>query len=821
MMLNFYKILSINAITGKSGSIIHIPNRIVTLKYNTSATLKFCTSATHLSINGANIGMNAPFKPDYSHQPAHGTAPYAGLVLNDVVLNLGGDHLGKNHFFNMNNGIRANRSNLKVYNSTFNNIQLIPFYHNGSNQNGSAISIVGDNESEQAAPSALALMPNPDGSANVTNSRCGVYAAVTYTEINGCLFDTVDYGIDEQYLDIGLQSYLTANTINAYNYGIRLMENDGCDNINVEYNDITLLNKEKSAIGIYAGESNSHHTTAYIINGNNVRLLNATAGIQTAGVSNAQITFNTIELQKPLTYTAPTTTGIDLGGGGGNFLSCNHVSGHTVDSVPRYGYRIAQSQGNTIQCNVADSTSYSFRFEGVACKNTLLKGNYMGNAYCGLYLNQDAIIGQQPDSSIPPYHGNIWLDTARYTSGFGAVNLNAASPQVLFNSLFTTNIYVNAHNPKIPGLTSPPPFLVNDDQWFLRQNTGNSFDCQHSYVCMAALQDSGDLPPDDQLRMRVVNDSSVSSLFVPESKQIASQLVYAELKTDSSAWDVTAYAEFLSDKESLSEGILYKSDSVASVLKTDQINKNLELDQLLVQLESLSDSLMAIDSSFLQNSDSLLLLYKPSILIQLESIKEQIYTWYSESSHLQSNANAVKGQLNQALVSQQIPDANQKEVDRISLIYKQNGTNAILSNYESLVPIALQCPSSGGPSVFVARNMIRLVNDSIVYDDASTCSQMGILRLAAQQNSTNHANSFAVVPNPASTEITILLDQKEVHRYLLQIYNSMGEIVFEKGDVNMINNLLVSVSSIPNGLYTIRLMESNGNSMSSKLVIIR
>ena len=289
MMLNFYKILSINAITGKSGSIIHIPNRIVTLKYNTSATLKFCTSATHLSINGANIGMNAPFKPDYSHQPAHGTAPYAGLVLNDVVLNLGGDHLGKNHFFNMNNGIRANRSNLKVYNSTFNNIQLIPFYHNGSNQNGSAISIVGDNESEQAAPSALALMPNPDGSANVTNSRCGVYAAVTYTEINGCLFDTVDYGIDEQYLDIGLQSYLTANTINAYNYGIRLMENDGCDNINVEYNDITLLNKEKSAIGIYAGESNLHHTTSYIINGNSVRLLNATAGIQTAGVCNAQI----------------------------------------------------------------------------------------------------------------------------------------------------------------------------------------------------------------------------------------------------------------------------------------------------------------------------------------------------------------------------------------------------------------------------------------------------------------------------------------------------------------------------------------------------
>ncbi|MFN8152681.1 MAG: T9SS type A sorting domain-containing protein [Bacteroidia bacterium] len=661
-------------------------------------------------------------------------------------------------------------------------------------------------------------MPNPDGSANVTNSRCGVYAAVTYTEINGCLFDTVDYGIDEQYLDIGLQSYLTANTINAYNYGIRLMENDGCDNINVEYNDITLLNKEKSAIGIYAGESNLHHTTSYIINGNSVRLLNATAGIQTAGVCNAQITFNTIELQKPLTYTAPTTTGIDLGGGGGNFLSCNHVAGHTATDTLRYGYRVTQSPFDSLKCNVADSVGYSFRFEGAACVGTRLKGNYMGNAYCGLYLNTEAIIGKQPDSSIQLYHGNIWLNALKYTSGFGAVNLNDANIQSLRSSLFTTNITVAAHNPTIPLSNLSSPFYVDNNGWFDPQNSGANFDCSRSNVCIAAIQGSGDWG-DDQLRMRVISDSSISSLFIPESKQIASQLIYADLKTDPNAGSISAYSDYLDDKEYSSEGIMYQIDSVGEEIKLSLANRSVEVSGLLDQFKVLSDSIASIDSLNIILNDTSLVQLKENILGRIEEIKMELNE-IQESYILDLNSKQIiKEQLNESISPQQVPDANSKEVESIKLLFKQSGLPAISSNFESLIQIAIQCPSAGGPAVFAARNLIKLINDSIEYDDASTCMQQGILRVANQFHNGIPSFDCILQPNPASNLVQVVMDEHEVKSYLIKLINCLGQEVLRKEFTGIINTMQFSVAALHQGLYTVVITESNGRQMFKKLVI--
>lgn len=773
-----------------------------------------------LYLNGANFGMNASFKPDYAHQPAHGPKPFAGIVLHDVSLNLGANYTSKNCFFNMNNGIRAYRSNLKVYNSNFMDIQIVPFYNNGTNQNGSAISIVGDNESEQAAPSSLTLWPNPDGSPNVSKSRCGVYAAITYTEIFGCLFDTLDYGIDEQFLDIGLQSYLLYNTIRAKRYGIRLMENNGSDYISIEGNIITMLNLEKSAVGIYMGESNLHHSNNYNVNSNGVYIYNATSGIQTAGVSNANITYNTVELRTPLSYTAPSTTGIDIGGGAGNFLSCNHVSGHQVTDSLRYGYRVTQSPFDSLKCNVADSVGYSFRFEGAACLGTRLKGNYMGNAYCGLYLNSEAITGQQPQGGSPPYHGNVWLDTARYVSGYGAVNLNDASPLTLQASLFTTNNTISVHNPKIPGNTNPPPFYVNDAQWFDRVPSGSSFDCSRSNVCIAAIQDSGDWG-DDQFRLLVVNDSNVTSIFIPESKQIASQLIYADLKTDPNTLSVSAYSDFLNEKESLSEGVIYRIDSVGTEIKTMQAVRNDSISGLIDQIKIFADSISIIDSLIYLTNDSTLIINKEELLFRIFEIKEAISQIQEINSLNLSNKLFVNELLNNQLASQQIPDANYKEVERINLLFKQNGVSAISENYESLIQIAIQCPSAGGPAVFKARTLVLLVNDSITYDDVKACVQLGILRMSNNSVSSTKKHSFIVSPNPASTEVYFYLDQLQLENYTLKVINNMGAIIFQSEYKSILNSMSLSILNYPQGVYTIQLKPEAGEIMTEKLVIIR
>jgi hypothetical protein len=140
-------------------------------------------------------------------------------------------------------------------------------------------------------------------------------------------------------------------------------------------------------------------TNTYAINNNTVYIKNAGAGIQGSGITNSLISNNRVTMEKGIN-TAPITTGINVLGGSDNTISCNTVSGKgyqlNINDTIRYGYRIAQSPNNQIQCNSSDSTGFSFRFEGAGNANSILKGNHMGNAWCGLFLNSEAIIGQQP-----------------------------------------------------------------------------------------------------------------------------------------------------------------------------------------------------------------------------------------------------------------------------------------------------------------------------------------------------------------------------------------------------------------------------------------
>ena len=387
-------------------------------------------------------------------------------------------------------------------------------------------------------------------------------------------------------------------------------------------------------------------------------------------------------------------------------------------------------------------------------------------------------------------------------------------------SLLKTNITIAAHNPTTPLSNLLAPFNVDNNGWFDPQNSGPNFDCSRFNVCIAAIQDSGDWG-DDQLRMRVINDSSISSLFIPESKQIASQLIYADLKTDPNASSVSAYSDFLDDKENLSEGIIYKIDSIGAEINLSHLTRNEELSSLLIQIKILSDSIASIDSSIIILNDTSLFQQKENILGQIEEIKLELNE-IQESYTLDLNSKQItKEQLNESITPQQTPDANIKEVERICLLYKLNGATSLLNNYEPLLQIAIQCPSSGGPSVFVARNLIKLINDSIVYDDVNICMQLGILRVANQQQSRKSGFDFVIQPNPANGIVQVVLDNNEMKTYQLQIFNSLGQDVFKKEYANIISIIQFSVTTLKEGLYTVVVRESNGQQMAQKLVVVR
>ena len=209
------------------------------------------------------------------------------------------------------------------------------------------------------------------------------------------------------------------------------------------------------------------------------------------------------------------------------------------------------------------------------------------------------------------------------------------------------------------------------------------------------------------------------------------------------------------------------------------------------------------------------------MLFQISEIKVDINEINENYSLALSNKQTTKEQLNESITPQQTPDANIKEVERICLLYKLNGATSLLNNYEPLLQIAIQCPSSGGPSVFVARNLIKLINDSIVYDDANICMQLGILRVANQQQSRKSGFDFVIQPNPANGIVQVVLDNNEMKTYQLQIFNSLGQDVFKKEYANIISIIQFSVTTLKEGLYTVVVRESNGQQVAQKLVVVR
>ncbi|MBL0343554.1 MAG: hypothetical protein IPP71_23480 [Bacteroidetes bacterium] len=165
--------------------------------------------------------------------------------------------------------------------------------------------------------------------------------------------------------------------------------------------------------------------------------------------------------------------GIHLSASDSAVVSCNIInSTYNTGSAHSYGIRVETSTYCTVGCNeVYDQ--YNGFYWGGTCSNSSFYGNEMNDHYVGLHLNQYAVIGQQPDSGIAPYHGNSWLDTTHYLSGYGAVNLNDATLASLQASLFTTNQGTAAHNPKRPLNPGSGPFNgVDNGQWFDEQLSG-------------------------------------------------------------------------------------------------------------------------------------------------------------------------------------------------------------------------------------------------------------------------------------------------------------------------------------------------------------
>lgn len=770
-------------------------------------------------ITGSTFGrQNSPgFKPGYSGQPTPGAIPNSGIEVNDMpMITIGDDAMGTNRFVNMSNGIVAHRSlRVLVQNSAYENIWADAAYN--SAHNGSTVVSLGDQALHRNGD--LTVRPAATGS---TMHHCnrGIYTEYSNLRATGLTMTEMRTGVYSTRCTDMLRTEVTGCSIAANFRGIDWYDNDGAAYMRAENNEI-VISGNPNGIAIAMDETNPAGGDAnYEIKNNyRIEITSATGGIVARNVNNAVIENNYI-IQNSDGVSYPKSGGMVVDFGNNNEIMCNTVISTDPNYTGSFGL-FNRNSANTIGCNNFQWHETGVFFGGNLCDGTLFSGNKMHNHYVGLYLNSNALIGQQPIGGTPPYHGNRW--TGSFSSGFGAANMNWQPTTNLSLNLFTTRSIASGglpqHNPVIPGI-NPNVFGVDNTTWFDYLPLGSTIDCDLSTICNPQqLTGGGD---DEQLQLYIARDSTLTSGYVPESKSMSRQRLYEALKKDSSLlYSDSTFVQFMAAHQYSAVGFLHEARRYFSYLgmldsaSIDTLNGVYQTIALYTDSLALLDSLALADTTldFSQNIQNIHSLIAQQLQISIAMLI---------NLRTADSLNLLNAQIqNQVALSGELPLQNERAVNDITMNYYRSGRDSILSRYSELWTIAHQCPYSGGNAVIRARILLRTVNDSIAYDDQPVCLSEGYYRQSQTTTKPSTKERIRVVPNPASTLAEVILEGYSSGMCYLSISDMMGKEQMRERFECEKQSHTVNLSSLNPGIYIVAVRVNLETTQFTKLIVVR
>ena len=743
-----------------------------------------------LKVDGSKFKLQSPnFKPDYAGQTPHGTIPKAGIDMTNMITTIGDANL--NEFEKLNTGIVAISSIVTVKRSKFNNIGYDTFY--SEPYRGTAIVSVGMPVGDIHTGS-LTVLPEALSYYTVENCYRGIYVNKSALYADNIHILNVTHGVYGTNIGFLQKAQVSNSVITASSNGLSFISNPFAKLIYLSYNNITISGVnlpnvpiQPARYGIQLRETNLFAPVRYNVNNNTIQLNNATYGIYSGVLNRANVKFNNIRI-------AGNGIGINAQTNLSTSVSCNTITGnYTVGLSNSNGINIGNLSYNTsIYCNSVDSTYRGIYFGGLN-PSTYLKATEFHHHYNGLYLNNAANISWQT------LYGNRWNNS---NLSYQAENANVLGYTSSLFYVDTTlgNVYVPVNN--IPG----------QNGWF-RHLDGNTFRCSNSLVCSTTpvtLTDS-------LLNTMIANGTLETNGYVNESKAIAEEYLYRQLKEDSVLIEQdSVYAAFMAERTDEATAYLYDAEVyLKAAYNYDSVYINL-IDSAKQQIELLADSIICIRENSC-SGDVELLTTEISFLYQtirnIEILREASMT-----------NNLINARLiNDIVLPDNLPQENAKIMNEIETNYLESGNSVqyLSANYSEIYSIAQQCPYAGGPAVEKARSFIALLNDTMAYNDDARCLQNGIFRLADDTIRSVVPNQIIVQPNPANNEVSIILKGDFEGLCKVQIRNAIGKIVLTdemncKDSVHKIN-----LSNISQGIYIVKVNINNNTFFNTKLVIIK
>ncbi|HRF16397.1 MAG TPA: T9SS type A sorting domain-containing protein, partial [Bacteroidia bacterium] len=755
-----------------------------------------------LKVNGSEFKMQSnSLKPDYIGQVPHGATPKVGIEMGMMIATIGNSAL--NYFGNLNTGIVAKSCHLTVKRSVFNNIAPDLYYNEP--YTGTAITSIVETGSEMIA-SSLTVLPETVGYKTIDNCSRGIYTDRSVLNANYIHLLNVAQGIFGKGTPSQQTSMVNNCTITSSGTGIFWVNNANAkamiatgNNITINYPSNTGMAKRISGGGIYMAETAFFKPVIYTANNNTITLNQAWYGIMSSATLNSKIKENTIQMNQTIGSTM--VTGVELNSTINASVSCNNITGDYVMGTTgtSNGVYATQSIRSNISCNTINDAYRGLFFGGVN-PQTLLRGNEMNKHFNGLYLNNVAVIGQQP------HRGNRW--NGPFTS-FGAVNMNFQGFQA--STFYVDSLLGSVYNP-----------TVNISGWF-KSNSGTTFYCnQQVALCN---QSPATMLSLDSLEAMIANGTLETTEYLEETKAISNEYLYRMLVEDSLLMQQdSVYVAFMSENAGNAVAYLSNAEEYLRAASTfDSVYIHIA-DSATTQMEYYTDSINGIEDwqnlHPLQSADSMQQIW----LDKIAFLNQTIHNLETQRQALRENNLANAELENDYVVNAEIPELNTAVINDIEIEYQESGDDAtvIANNFTTLLNIAQQCPYSGGHAVMRARVLLSMLTDSIAYDDDGNCLQSGIYRkskdAAAEVKTTE---GIQIIPNPANDKIEIKLNGINDGICRVQIKNMLNEIVYDDVFDSKKQKHTISVSNLSQGVYSLSVNAVGKKSIINKLIIAR
>ena len=764
-----------------------------------------------VSISNTTFTMtSAVFKPDYIGQSLHGKLPKVGIEIYSVAgFILGGNISSINTFNKLNTGMVAHNSTVTIKNTKFTNIVTDSVYTEA--YRGTAmVSVYHENIPAISNPK-LTVLPENGTFKTVNNCWRGIYtdgSVLAASFINLLNVNQGVYGTRTPWLQTSMVNNCKITTQatgifwtnNAYAKNMMAIN----DSIVVNAPPLTGNNKAKgfSRGAIYMSEISNLKNVLYSATNNTIMLNNSFYGIVQNHTKNGAVKFNTIKINA----TSPiSTTGIALNGTQRVNASCNSITG----SYPATGLTYNTSaitaslaERSYIGCNTTDSTVTGIYFGGFN-PATRLRGNNMNYHFDGLYLNKVAVIDSQP------HGGNLWFGPF---NNYGALNL--APTLLVYKSIFLID-------PTAPSANFPINY--SPAGWF-QLTSGTTFDCGKTTLCST--------PPtnnytSDELKELIASGAFQTDEYMDESRAIAEEYLYRELREDSALWvNDSLYAAFIATNEDSVIGKLYEAefnmdaamqyDSVFNASMASIDSQTVAFENYISYMDSLAESgtpVINYETERQQTINTLAFLAqtKQNIIIQQEAMRD--------------NKLQDAKLINDIIVPDELPQQNAQIINEIEIAFAEGNGNldVIRNNYQNILNIAQQCPFAGGQSVFKARVLINLINDSVLYFDDDICLQSDIYRTGKMDSlqGSDIISSVKLMPNPANNKVTVLISGVKEGVCKINIENILSQPVLSAMLDCKKQQHTLDISKLSVGVYSVKIELNNNKYSTVKLVITR